>query len=151
MARRGDIGAPPGRWRVVERGRRLEVIDTLNGERVASPRAAEPAVSRDEGRRRPRRFAWGVRQTRFDGGGELATMRWFDLNGPRTVPIDAGRAATIANVQVAAVAVVAVLLGAVVVWPWLLALLVLPFQPAVRDPARQRITRWLDQAAREGN
>jgi len=62
---------PPSRYRVVERGRRLEVIDTR-----VDPGAAP---SRREVLR-------GLpNKTRFDGTREWTTRGWYDAGGPRRV------------------------------------------------------------------
>lgn len=147
MAGRRLTEAPPSRWRVVERGRRLDVIDTATGLRVAAPTDPEPAP-RDPAR------AWrGLslpRRTRFDGSGEWTTHRWYDANGPRTIRLDAVDAARIGRVQVGLVVAAIVAVIAVIAWPWLLIGLALPLQAAVREPARKAITRWLDGLAREG-
>jgi len=64
---------PPSRYRVVERGRRLEVIDT-----------------RTEGAGQTRREVLrGLpNKTRFDGTREWTTQRWYDANGPRRVRLE---------------------------------------------------------------
>ena len=131
---------------MVERNRRLEVIDTHTGERLATPRAAEPPVPSPE-----QRFPLPLlRQTRFDGGGELTTHRFYDEKAPRTIALDAGSAATVSRVQLGLLVMAMVGLAAIAVWPWLVALLVLPFRGEVRRPFRRGITRWLDRVEREG-
>jgi len=61
---------PPSRYRVVERGRRLEVIDT----RVEGAGQTRREVLR------------GLpNKTRFDGTREWTTRGWYDANGPRRV------------------------------------------------------------------
>ncbi len=61
---------PPTRFRVIERGRRLVVIDT---------RAAGPVAGA------------GPQRTRFDGGGEVVTAALYDDKAPRTLRLDAAR------------------------------------------------------------
>jgi hypothetical protein len=147
MPRREPTDIPPSRWRVVERNRRLEVIDTHTGERLAPPRPAEPLPPRSSDR--PSMPL--LRQTRFDGGGELTTHRLFDERAPRTIALDAGSAATVSRIQIGLPIVAMVALAAVALWPWLLALLVLPFRGEVRRPFRRRITAWLDRVEREAS
>ena len=147
MPRRDLSDVPPSRWRVVERDRRLEVIDTRTGERLAAWRGAEPPS--------PAATGWQplplLRQTRFDGGGELTTHRLYDTKAPRTIQLDAGSAARVSHVQLGLFALILVGIAAVIAWPWLLALLVLPLRAEVRQPLRRRITAWLDRAEREGS
>lgn len=148
LPHRDLIGVPPSRWRVVERDRRLEVIDTHTGERLAAPRATEPAPPPVPNSR----FGISlVRQTRFDGGGELTTNRLYDSKAPRTIQLDAGSAATVTRVQLALLAGAVGALAAVVAWPWLLALVVLLFRGKIRRPFRRRITAWLDRVEREAS
>ena len=80
---------PPTRFRVVERGRRLEVIDTQAG-KVPAPRVGKrappnlPSARTDPGR------AWWPEKIRFDGGSVWTTRRFYDAKGPRTLTLDAG-------------------------------------------------------------
>ena len=146
---RGELtGVPPSRWRVVERNRRLEVIDTRTGERLAAPRANEPAPQPAPSSR------LGIpllRQTGFDGGGELTTHRLYDSKAPRTIQLDAGSAAAVGRVQLGLLAGAVIGLAAVIAWPWLLALIVLPFRGEIRRPFRRRVTNWLDRVEREAS
>jgi len=147
MPRRELNGPPPSRWRVIERDRRLEVIDTRTGERLTKTRAAEPA-SRPAANRSPIPL---LRQTRFDGGGELTTHRLYDGKAPRTIQLDAGSAAAVSRVQLGLAGAAMLFLVAVVALPWLLGLLVLPLRREVRQPIRRRITAWLDRVEREAS
>lgn len=113
---------PPSRYRVVERGRRLEVIDTFSGE------APAPAG-----------------RTPMDAG-LMVTNRTFDLKAPRTLRLDdagmatVGRARLIAGLLVAAI----VVLGIAV--PWLLVVpVIVLLQPKLRAQVRGATTRWLDR------
>src|SRR4051812_40167459 len=99
---------PPSRWKVIERGRRLEVIDRLSGEPVARhglTTASAPTASPPTGRAQDigrALTALRPRQTRFDGGGELTTHPWYDDKGPRTLTLDGGSAAMIGRVKLGA-------------------------------------------------
>ena len=145
-----DLDAvPPSRWRVVERDRRLEVIDTRTGERLAPRSIDEPAP--------PAPATGGLRllptvqRTRFDGGGDLATHRLYDLKAPRTIRLDPGSAEVIGRVQFGLLATGLLFVVAVIAWPWLLALLVLPAQAKLRQPVRRWIAEWLDRVEREAS
>jgi len=149
MARPPIDRVPPGRWQVVERNRRLEVIDRQTGQRLAAPRSAEPIPPQASAGQRWRLPA--VRQTRFDGGGELTTHRLFDAKAPRTIQLDAGSAAAVSRIQLGLIFVATILVAAVIAWPWLLVALAIPLNRDMREPIRGRITNWLDRAEREGS
>lgn len=135
---------PPSRFRVVERGRRLEVIDRRSGERVGS-RVPVPMEEQTTRRSRP----WLPRQVRFDGGAELTTHPLYDEKAPRTIQLDPGSAALIRWVEWGGLFVALAFVGLVIAWPWLLLGLVIPFQRQFRTGARGAITRWLDKIERE--
>jgi len=148
MARPPIDRVPPGRWQVVERNRRLEVIDRQTGQRLATHRSVEPVpppANAAPGWRLP-----SVRQTRFDGGGELTTHRLFDAKAPRTIQLDAGSAATVSRVQLALTVAAMVFVAAAIAWPWLLIALTVPLTRETREPVRRWITNWLDRVEREG-
>lgn len=140
MAGAAVTDMPPPRWKVIERGRRLEVIDTqASGSRRLSP--VDPT--------RPARLSL-PRRVRFDGGAELTTHPLYDDHAPRTILLDPGSAATLKRVQAAAVIAGVLLVVALVFWPWLLIGAVPLFQRDIRRPLRAAATRWLDRVEREG-
>ncbi|WEK44474.1 MAG: hypothetical protein P0Y64_06675 [Candidatus Sphingomonas colombiensis] len=147
---------PPSRYRVVERGRRLEVIDTYKGGRAAT---ATPPIMASGGVARslaPTAVASVTRPAKPPIGSLLATspaanvpfvtMRLYDSKGPRTVRLDDR-----ALIMVARVRLVALLLA----MTWFLAALwqplvaVLPLFLFARNglgsAIRRRITNWLDR------
>ena len=124
---------PPPRYRVVERGRRLEVIDTR-----AAPVDPVPA---------PKLFP---RQMRFDSSGEITTRAFYDTKGPRTIRLDSVSAATIGRVKIVALFALFAFIAAAVAVPWLLAIPFALFNKGVRKPARDGITRWLDGIVARG-
>ena len=88
-------GPPPPRYRVVERGRRLEVIDTRGGgspsdsRRDKAPR--NQLLNPDDGMAKLFRtvalaLSLGARDD--DGRPLFTTADWFDAKGPRTVVLD---------------------------------------------------------------
>lgn len=130
---------PPTRFRVIERGRRLEVIDT----RAASGSVVS-ALGRDDGRERPRATGW-LRQTRFDGSADWRTHRLYDAKGPRTIALDPGRA-VIARVVPAGIVALVLVLGLVIAFsPWVLAGLFALANPKVRGNVRDATTRMIDR------
>lgn len=131
---------PPSRYRIVERDRRLEVIDTW-AEGSPTPRGPlDPS--------KPPRSILAVlpapEQAGFDGRATLTTHRAYDLKGPRTVLLDPGSVAMLGRLKLAALSVAFfyVLIVAVTT-PWLLMAPVFLFQPTIREPVRAWITKWL--------
>lgn len=126
---------PPSRWRVIEKGRRLIVIDTRAGDVPvpASPRADQhpmegPALSTLHADRRT-----------------LVTRRWWDAKGPRTIQLDYGGARSLDQARGALAVGAAILLLLAFFFP--LFLVVLPIallQPRTRDRIRGGIAGWLD-------
>jgi len=131
---------PPTRYRVVERGRRLVVIDTQTGAPVSQH--GDPARPNLPVQRSPA----GV-----DDGSVFATQRWFDDKAPRTVRLNYASRQQIKNIRfsIAIAVAVCVILG-FLFWPLLVLLAVLLVQPKLHKRARAAVTGWidgLDQAA----
>jgi hypothetical protein len=133
---------PPTRYRVVEKGRRLVVIDTLTGspvqEHPASGVPSSPPVQRSPA---------GV-----DDGSVFTTQPWYDEKAPRTVRLNYAARQQIKNLRFAVAVVVAVLVALTFLfWPYFpILLFVLLVQPKLRKQARGGATSWidgLDQAA----
>lgn len=124
---------PPGRYRVVEKGRRLVVIDTTTGQ--AATRDATPAAQ--QGR---------LERASFDGRSTLTTHPFYDLKGPRTLDLDPGGTVLMKQVRVGIGIASVVIVVAVVFAPWLAVLPVfLLLQPVTRNGLRRRVTDWLDR------
>ncbi|WP_230482836.1 hypothetical protein [Sphingomonas sp. Leaf21] len=127
---------PPTRFRVVERGRRLEVIDTQADK---TPPARRP-VSADRskpGLQLPEKL-------RFDGGGRWTTDSWYDARGPRTLTLDAGAMQRLryAGAGLVALVVIWVLAGSFLPILWGAPMLLL--NPKVRETMRDRLTGFID-------
>lgn len=146
---RGDvIDAPPGRYKVVERGRRLIVIDTRTGQ--PATREVTPAVP---SMLRPSATPVESSAPRSiddrSGGTILRTTRFYDLKGPREIVMTQafsnrlGRALGGLLIAFFAFAVVATLFFP---WLWLLPIVAL-FQPKVHSALRNWITARLDDAS----
>lgn len=137
---------PPGRYRVVEKGRRLMVIDTLTGEAATReiPAATSAPVSDVAGF--SARLPSAPRPTSIDGRSTLVTHAIYDLKGPRTIDLDPGATAMLGRLKVGAAIGAAVFVAAVVFEPWLLALpFFILFQPKLFNGLRERVTRWLNR------
>ena len=90
---------PPSRYRVVERGRRLEVIDTLSGETTPAPSRSADALG---------------------PGSAITTHRWFDDKAPRRLALDPAAAEWLGRARQASVVGAVITLGLVALWPALL-------------------------------
>jgi len=118
--------APPGRYKVVERGRRLVVIDTQTGRPAAARRA--PVDDRS-------------------GNAVLTTSRLYDLKGPRRIVIGEAVSNRLSR-AIGGWAIAAIVFTILSIFFPLLLLLpvVLLFQPKVRAAFRNWATARLDEA-----
>jgi hypothetical protein len=130
--------APEPRYRVVERGRRLEVIDNQTGKRVSH--APPPAPVAGSAPTRPEKAPAGV-----DDGTVFTTQRWYDNKAPRTIRLDFATKARLDQTRTAAALGIAVVIGLCVLF-WPVAIVVLGFAaaPGTRKWVRGAITGWLD-------
>lgn len=121
---------PPPRYKVVERGRRLVVIDTQTGQPASQPeRRATPVT----------------KPMRTDGAKVLRTARFFDDKGPREIVLGPNRTGMLNGGVAVAMIVVVALVGLAISFPALLfAPVFVLAQPKVRRGARAAITLWLD-------
>lgn len=150
MAReaRGEMtGAPPSRYKVVERGRRLVVIDTRTGQ----PAVREPMVRAPSSPGAPAsRPVETMTPSSVDdrsGNAVLVTSRLYDLKGPRRIVISPAASSRM-NRGIGGIAIVLIAYAILAVFfPLLLLLpLVLLMQPKTRNGFRQWITARLDEA-----
>jgi hypothetical protein len=148
---------PPSRYRVVERGRRLIVIDNHNGAPVTGlPRAQQARVDRlvkalrtpEPGRSAPpppQRTRPAPQQRPIEAGDPtiLTTQSWFDDKAPRRVRIGQENNSVLA---IAVLIVLALIVFGIVLfgWPALVVLVFLLAQKAVRAQFRRMVTHWLD-------
>lgn len=117
---------PPPRWKVVERGRRLEVIDTATGLPLASGMAARPDM------------------ISADRGATLATRRFYDAKGPRVIALDTAAQERLGRVKAVVAAVIAAWLAAGVFMPLFLIPVLGLLQPKVRQRLRDVATKFID-------
>ena len=125
---------PPSRYKVVERGRRLEVIDTRTGKPASRP--PEPGEKSGSGRT----SGAGIDADVF------VTKRWFDDKAPRTIRLNYANRARLLNLRWV-VALVTVLFVALLFWFWPLAIMLaaaLAFGPKLRAQLRVASTSWID-------
>ena len=139
--------APPSRYRVVERGRRLEVIDTRAGvPAVQRPANAEPAAPRPAtglSRHWPHR-------TRFDGTAEVMTHRLYDAKAPRTIALDPVLAGRFEWMKWATLVAVIVFAAGVAAFPWLFAAPVMIHLLGAGTQGRKWATRRIDAIVARG-
>ncbi|AXJ95172.1 hypothetical protein DM480_06260 [Sphingomonas sp. FARSPH] len=136
----------------MERGRRLEVIDTHTSARATShARAAPPSTPRATPLTTPGSpHAW-LRKVSFDGTADLTTHRLYDDHGPRTIRLDPGSARIVNGAFAGLIALAVALVVAAVFWPAILLVLAALAQNKVRAGVRRRVTEWLDRVAREAS
>jgi hypothetical protein len=140
--------APPGRYKVVERGRRLVVIDTRTGQ--PATREVKPTPSS----RTPMPASAPIENTAprtiddRSGAAILRTMPFYDLKGPREIVLTQGftdrLSRTVAGWMIGFF-VFAVLATLLLPWLWLLPV-VAAFQPKVHAAFRNWMTARLDEA-----
>ncbi|KRC79598.1 hypothetical protein [Sphingomonas sp. Root241] len=147
---------PPTRYKVVERGRRLEVIDTLTGEPVSRSSAPLPlAGARGEVGPGPRDLSAPPSPASGRGAqagsagldsGTFVTRRWYDDKAPRTIRMNYSNRARLTNLRYGiAVAVALLVVLAFLFWPFALVLVfVVIANPKIRTQIRTGITRWID-------
>lgn len=152
--RRAVTDVPPSRYKVVERDRRLVVIDTLTGKPASAPGPVPPATRHERPvPPSPERPVTEAEPRRIDdrsGAQILATSRLYDLKAPRQIVMGDrfnekfGKA--IGGWLVGLFFAFSI---AFLFFPWLLVLPVfLFFQPKVRAAIRQWITARLDEVER---
>lgn len=154
MARRASRAVtevPPSRYKVVERDRRLVVIDTLTGKPASAPGPVAPAVRQDHPAQSPvERPVTEAEPRRIDdrsGAAILTTSPLYDLKAPRQIVMGdrfnekIGKA--IGGWLVGLFFAFAI---AFLFFPWLIVLpFILALQPKLRAAIRQWITARLDE------
>lgn len=138
--RRVTTQPPPSRYRVVEQGRRLVVIDTQTG---------RPAVSGHDPAPAPDTTPLGPERIAFDGRAVLVTRPFYDDKAPRRLILDEGTARWLENARSLGIGAAVLAVVATVFTPALLAVLVFAaialVNPKTRAAARKPITAWLDR------
>lgn len=147
---------PSSRYRVVERGRRLVVLDTHNGNapvtrappgRIDSPRPTELAPDRPESAASDLdKAALALRA----GAGQpiLKTRSWFDDKAPRRILLHNRKQGRV-GLLIAVVLIFAMTLFALIGWPVAIVIGWLIFHRGARKAIRRAITAWLDDAGQE--
>lgn len=153
---RGTRGAvteiPPSRYKVVERDRRLVVIDTLTGKPTSTPGPVGPVIRAEQPPPAERPVTEDAPRQIDDRSGAqiLTTSPLYDLKAPRRIvmgdrfneKIGAAIGGWLAGLIFAFVI-------ALLFFPWLLLVPVaLLLQPKVRAAIRQWITARLDEVER---
>ena len=120
---------PPTRYKVVERGRRLEVIDTQTGEPVSRHSAAPQ-----------KNGGAGIDSDVF------VTKRWYDDKAPRAIRINYATRARLLNLRWGVALAAALLVGlSFLFWPLAVFLVfALAAGPKLRAQLRAASTSWLD-------
>jgi len=151
---------PPSRYKVVERGRRLVVIDTLTGRPAsndATPRnlPARPtapgnlrADQQSPTTNHPIQSTAPSRVDDASGAAIFTTSRFYDLKGPRRLVMNEAFSERFGKAMGGWMIALFVFAGvATLFFPWLwIAPVVILFQPKIRAAIRQWITARLDEA-----
>jgi hypothetical protein len=143
---------PPSRYRVVERGRRLVVLDSWNGD-APVVRAPPPSLDRPGAEPEPDEIRTDLKVAALAlraGSARpiLETRAWFDDKAPRRILLDTAKQGR-ASLLFVMVIVLGFLMIVAIGWPVLLVLGWLLFTPALRKAMRRFTTRWLDRAGQE--
>jgi hypothetical protein len=121
---------------VVERDRRLIVIDTKTGAPASGGPAPPPA----------KRFLPSLPdRTSFDGRATLVTHGFYDDKAPRELVLDPTASTILNRAGLVGIVLAMVLVVAVITFPPLLILTVFLINPQPRRRLRAAITRWLDR------
>ena len=150
------MDAPGTRYKVVERGRRLEVIDTWNGNAAVKPARPDPV------QRAPRRDASAameslrqgapppveaLRAPKLDqrGRGLLHTKPWYDDKGPRQIVVTQAGEEKLKGLRIVAfVALFILAVMAFLFWPLLFIMPFFVFNDGTRKNLRAAATKFLD-------
>lgn len=136
--------APRTRYKVVERGRRLEVVDSWNGDAPVQRRAPDSAPPPVRSGPAP---VEALRAPRLDSRGHriLATKVWYDAKGPRQIVLtDVGEQKMKGLWLVAFVALFILAVAAFLFWPLLFILPFLLARGNVRQGFRKAGAAFLD-------
>lgn len=154
------MDAPGTRYKVVERGRRLEVIDTWNGNAAVKPARPNPvqrAPQRDASgaaevmrahRHEPHAPIEAVRAPKLDqrGRGLLHTKRWYDDKGPRQIVVTQAGEEKLKGLRIVAfVALFILAVMAFLFWPLLFVVPFFVFSDGTRKNLRAAATKFLDE------
>lgn len=156
MARRASSAVtdvPPSRYKVVERDRRLVVIDTLTGKPASAPGPIPPADRQDHPPSPIERPVAEDEPRRIDdrsGAQILTTSRLYDLKAPRRIVMgdrfNEKFGGVIGGWLVGLFIAFSI---AFIFFPWLIVLpFVLALQPKLRAGIRTWITARLDEVER---
>lgn len=139
--------APPGRYKVVERGRRLVVIDTRTGQPATrEPASAAPPAPRPSAAPIERAAPRSVDDR--SGAAILRTTRLYDLKGPREIMMTQAFSDRLARAMggwLIACFIFAMVAMLLLPWLWLIPIAIL-LLPRGRAAFRNWMTARLDAA-----
>ncbi|MBX3593695.1 hypothetical protein [Sphingomonas sp.] len=143
---------PPSRYRVIEKDRRLIVIDTETGQQVTHGGPVAPAApTRD---RAPAGDPLSRRTRTVDdrsGSGVIRTSRLYDDKGPRDIVVGPNGTGMLGSGAAVAMIVGVVFVGIAIAFPAILLVPALLFvNPKARKAIRSAVTVWLDSIDQAG-
>jgi hypothetical protein len=135
------MDVPPSRYKVVEQGRRLVVLDRWNGDAPVVGHVPQPKLPSDSARPASVEQARDAMRRPGPAGFTLKTERWFDDQAPRVIRVgEQGRGRLL--MLAAALLIVAVVLY-FIGWMALLVAGFLLLQPRARSGLRVVVTELL--------
>lgn len=131
---------PPSRYRVVEQGRRLVVIDTRTGTSADRGRDVAPT-----GAKTP----LGPERIAFDGRAVLVTRPFYDDKAPRRLVLDEGAARWLENARSLGIGAAVLAVVAAILIPQIVPIGLIAIVAVVNGKSRARLraglTAWLDR------
>jgi hypothetical protein len=131
---------PPSRYRVVEQGRRLVVIDIRSGEPAGRRRDVAPSDTKPP---------LGPERIAFDGRAVLVTRPFYDDKAPRRLVLADAAARWLENARSLAIGAAVTAVVLTIVLPSLAAIFVIGAvalaNGRTRATIRSQITAWLDR------
>ncbi|MCD2323609.1 hypothetical protein LQ953_06210 [Sphingomonas sp. IC-56] len=139
---------PPSRYKVVERGRRLEVIDTRTGKPASSHHAPPPPLSGGESlfpRMRRLRQSPPASGTAGLDADTFVTKAFYDAKAPRTIRINFVTRKRLDSVRFGGAIAIALLVAlGFLFWPLAIGVLGFLLSDKVRAQLRDASTRFVD-------
>ena len=138
---------PPSRYKVVERGRRLEVIDTRTGERATSHHAPPPLPGGEALFPKMRRLRPSLPDSGTAGldADTFITKAFYDAKAPRTIRINYVNRRRLDGVRFGGALAIALLVAfGFLFWPFAFSVFAFLLSDKVRTKLRDASTRFVD-------
>lgn len=138
---------PPSRYKVVEKGRRLVVVDRLTGEQVRQQIRETPQHRSDQNYAPPPPAPGPSARPPMTGAGRtFTTQSWYDNRAPRTLDLNDDKLGTLMVVGGVAVCLALLAFFLFSFFPLFVVAFIL-LQKGPRAALRRGATAWLDGLA----